>query len=293
MRSVGVIFCAAVLISPAAVRGNPVVNLDHYYVVKDSSAPADIFVSDAASAASEDIEGMQFTLQLGSGTLSTPSIGSADFLTGTIWSGHVSASNINTVVVTGSGPQYKSWGLLTDNAADFVNANGKLATVILSATGASPGDYPVKMTGTAQSAANSKFFSGPGAVVPATFADGTVTVVIRGDYDRDNQLTAGDISAALAALTNLNSYETMKGLDDTGLMAVGDVNVSGAVDNRDVQSLLVLLANSAGGGGISVVPEPAAWALATVAAAILLVAKAINAKRSICAATKPEQVCPG
>jgi len=258
MRPVGVIICATVLVSAMAARGNPVINLGHYYVVKDSSAPADISVSDAASAASEDIEGMQFTLQLGSGMLSTPSIGSVDFLAGTIWSGHVSPSNINPVTLAGSGPQYKSWGLLTDNAADFVNANGKLATVNLNTTAASPGDYSVKMTGTTVSGANSKFYNGFGTVVPATFADGMLTVVIRGDYDRDNQLAVGDISAALSALADLDAYETLKGLSSAGLLAVGDVDASSAVDNRDAQALLVALAN-VGGGGMSAVPEPAAW----------------------------------
>jgi len=279
MQRVGVIICATLLISAVTARGNPVVNLGHYYVVKDSSVPADILVSDAGNPATEDVEGMQFTLQLGSGTQSTPSIGSVDFLSATIWSGHVSASNINTVVVAGSGPQYKSWGLLTDNAADFVNTNGKLATVILNATGASPGDYAVKMTGTAQSAANSKFFSGLGTVVPTTFADGMLTVVVRGDYDRDNQLTAGDIPVALSALSNLDTYEAMKGLPPEGLIAVGDVDVSSAVDNRDLQSLLVLLANSAGGGGMSVVPEPATWVLVFVALVVLSIVRIVNGFR--------------
>jgi hypothetical protein len=273
MRPVGVIICATLLISAVSARGNPVINLGHYYVVKDASVPADILVSDAGNPATEDVEGMQLTLQLGSGILSTPSIGSVDFLTGTIWSGRVSASNINTVVVAGSGPQYKSWGLLTDNAG-AVNANGKLATVSLSAVGASPGDYLVKMTGTAQSSANSKFFNGSGAVVPATFADGKLTVVIRGDYDRNDQLTAGDISVALSALSGLDAYKEMKGLSTDGLIKVGDVDVSGAVDNRDLQSLLISLANSGGGGGLNVVPEPATWMLAFGALVSLSIVKA-------------------
>lgn len=260
MRSISWPIFAAALVIAVGARANPVVNLGHYYVVKDALAPAEIFVSDSGNAASEDLEGMQFTLQLGAGSLSTPSIGSIDFLSGTIWSGHVSAANVYPS--SGTGPQFKSSLLFTDNFGDFVNPNGILATAIFNAAGAAVGDYPIKLTGTIDSGANSKFYNGLGVVVPATFADGMLTVVVRGDFDRDNQLTAGDISAALTALSNLNSYRTMKGLNDAGLLAVGDVNVSGAVDNRDVQSLLVSLANAGGGGGLSVVPEPAAWVLA-------------------------------
>jgi hypothetical protein len=265
MRMIGGTICVAMFFAAAisaavTARANPVVYLGHYYVVKDVSAPAEILVSDSGNATSEDIEQMQFTLQLGTGTLNTPSIGSVDFLSGTIWSGHVSAANVYPSA--GASPQFKPSLLFTDNLGDFVNANGRLATATFSATGAAAGDYPIKLTGTIDPGANSKFYNGKGAVVPATFADGTLTVVIRGDYDRDNQLTAGDISAALGALSNLNSYEAMKGLNDAGLSAVGDVDVSGAVDNRDLQSLLISLANAGGGGGLSVVPEPAAWVLA-------------------------------
>jgi len=261
MRTIGWIICAGILAAATSAGANPVINLGHYYIVKDASAPAEVLVSDSGNVATEDIEGMQFTLQVGTGALSTPSIGSVDFLTGTIWAGRVSLANISPVVVTGGGPQLKSWGLLTDNPG-FVNANGRLATVNFNAASAMPGDYSIKLTGMVESGANSKFYSGMDAAVPATFASGTLTVVIRGDYDRDNQLTVGDISAALSALSNLNSYQTMKGLNDAGLLAVGDVDVSGAVDNRDVQALLISLANSGGGGGTSVVPEPTAWELA-------------------------------
>jgi hypothetical protein len=71
----------------------------------------------------------------------------------------------------------------------------------------------------------------------------------------------------------------MEGLNDAGLLAVGDVDVSGVVDNRDLQALLISLANSGGVGGISPVPEPAAWALALGALVSLSIVKSFRGFR--------------
>jgi endonuclease I len=93
-----------------------------------------------------------------------------------------------------------------------------------------------------------------------------------GDLDRDHQVTAGDIQTMLDALTDLETYQTLKGLTQPQLNVVADVNVDGNIDNLDAQALLVSLANASGGsGGISAVPEPSAIALFALGAAILLV----------------------
>ena len=95
---------------------------------------------------------------------------------------------------------------------------------------------------------------------------------ITGDLDRDHQVTVADIQAMLDALSDLDKYQTMKGLTGTQLNTVANVNVDGSIDNLDAQALLVLLANSPGGGsgGLTAVPEPAAAVLFALGAAVLI-----------------------
>jgi hypothetical protein len=54
----------------------------------------------------------------------------------------------------------------------------------------------------------------------------------------------------------LNAYKVAHGLGDTNLLAIGDLDHSGAVTNADIQSLLNLIAS--GAGIVQSVPEPTA-----------------------------------
>lgn len=96
---------------------------------------------------------------------------------------------------------------------------------------------------------------------------------IAGDFDFDGKLTAADLSAMMAALTDMNKFEADHTLTDEQLAALGDVDQSGSFTNADLQSLIVALANSpAGGGALSAVPEPAGVVLAVLGAAAMLIA---------------------
>ncbi len=254
---------------------SPIVNVDHIYIAKDASQSATITVSDAGDAMAQDIEGMTFTLQIGVGTGSAPSISSIDFLTSSIWTGHVSPSNI-FVAAGGTDPQFKSFTLITNTDGDYVAANGTLASVLFSSTGATPGDYALKLIGTKDPGSDTQFTNGLGSSVTSTITNGTLTVVTRGDFNRDNQLTSADIPAMLSALTDLAAYQTSYNLPLAGLVAIGDLTGDGKVTNSDIQPLLDLVI--AGGGSINAVPEPAGWLLA--AAAILFVAMMRKAFRS-------------
>ncbi len=269
MRIINWVFCLALLGIAVPVRANPEVSLNHVYVAKNASQTAQLGVTDGGNAATEDIEGMTFTLQIGAGTGSTPSIGSMDFLTGTIWSGHVSADNI-VPAAGGADPQFKSFTLLTDNAGDFVSANGILATATFNATNAALGDYTLKMVGTKDSGSNSQFTNGLGAAVPATFGDGMLTVVVAGDFNRDNQLTSDDIPVMLAALTDLPTYQLNYSVPLGELIAIGDLTGDGSVTNADIQPLLDLV--SPGTGSVQSVPEPAGWTIALPAGLALALA---------------------
>jgi hypothetical protein len=262
-------FCVGLLALAATVQAAPVVNLGHQFVRVGGSQSVAILASDSGDAAAQDIEGMTFTLQIGAGTGSAPAIGAVEFLASTIWTGHVSPANVlPSLGVTD--PQLKSFTLLTDAAGNFVNANGALANITFQALTAAPGDFSIKLTGTNDLGSDSQFTSGLGAAVPATFTAGTLTVVAPGDFDRNGQTNTADITEMLKALCDLPAYKTSRGLTEAGLLAIGDLNASGAVTNADIQSLLNLLS---GGGSIQTVPEPSGILLAVMAsfqAAVLL-----------------------
>jgi hypothetical protein len=247
------IVCSLIALLPLTAHASPVVDLGHYYVAQNSSLIITPGVSDAGNAAAEDIEGMTFTVQIAAGVNSSPSITSVDFLNSTIWTGHVSAFNVSEAA--GGGAQFQSFTLITDNAGDFVNANGSVATVALSASAAAPGDYALKLIGTIDPGSDSQFTDSVGDAVPATFGNGVLSVVAPGDFNRDGHVDAADITAMLAALANLPSYESSRGLTDAGLLAIGDLNADHKVTNADLQSLLNRL--QVGAGNSNPVPEPA------------------------------------
>src|SRR5262249_44143884 len=121
----------------------------------------------------------------------------------------------------------------------------------------------VKMTGTKDIVSDSQFLTGQGTTATSTITNGILTVVLPGDFSRDNHVNAADIAAMTTALADLNAYKTAKGLDDAGLAAIGDLNGDHQFTNADLQGLLNLL--KSGGGSVSAVPEPAAWCLAVLA----------------------------
>jgi len=168
-------FVIGFVCSAVVALADPVVNLGHYTFAENSSHSVPFLVTDSGNAATEDIEGMTFTLQIASGTGTMPSVTAIDFLTSTIWTGHVSAANI-TAAAGGTEPQFQSYSLITDNAGDFVNANGTLANITFDTTNATPGDYSLKLIGTTDPGSDSQFTDGVGDPVTATFGSGTLTV---------------------------------------------------------------------------------------------------------------------
>ena len=95
-----------------------------------------------------------------------------------------------------------------------------------------------------------------------------------GDFNQDGHVNAADIPVMLAALSDLNAYETSHNLSAANLISIGDLDHSGAVTNADLQGLLDLL--KSGGGSVAAVPEPASAFLLALAAPAFL---ALFAKR--------------
>jgi hypothetical protein len=93
-----------------------------------------------------------------------------------------------------------------------------------------------------------------------------------GDFNLDGHVDSRDVTAMLAALTNLNAYQhgsnsQSETLADADLETIADLNGDGKITNGDLQSLLNLLK---GGGGSTSVPEPPACLLMLSAMAVWL-----------------------
>ncbi len=83
---------------------------------------------------------------------------------------------------------------------------------------------------------------------------------ILGDFNGDRLVTPADIPEMLTALTDLNVFQTNRFLSDAELLAIGDLDASGAITNADIQPLLDYVASHQAGVGAEVsVPEPDAW----------------------------------
>jgi len=87
----------------------------------------------------------------------------------------------------------------------------------------------------------------------------TLESPVLGDFNLDGKFDASDIPAMIAALSNLNSYESLHGMNASYLDYIGDLNDDGVVNNADLQAMIALL--KMGYGTMSSVPEPASVVL--------------------------------
>ena len=175
-RIVGLAVIFAALKFSHSASAALIVNVGSASVGVGHTATIPITVTNTASAATSDIEGMTLTVQIAAGVGTTPAIASIDLITGTVWAPAASAGDVYSAA--GAEPQYVSLGILTDNAGEYINANGLLATVTISTTGASGGNYAIDLVGTMTPGDDSVFDNGLGATVPATFNAGQLTVVV-------------------------------------------------------------------------------------------------------------------
>ena len=73
-------------------------------------------------------------------------------------------------------------------------------------------------------------------------------------------MNAADIATAMSALTDLNAFKASKSLSNDDLLNIADMDLSGNINNADLQGLLNYL--KGGGGSVaSAVPEPCSLAL--------------------------------
>ena len=82
----------------------------------------------------------------------------------------------------------------------------------------------------------------------------TGPALLRGDFSGNGVVDIADIPPMLKALTDLNVFQSARGLSPSDLLTIGDVDSDGRVSNRDMQALLNLL--KSGGSSLTAVPEP-------------------------------------
>ena len=80
---------------------------------------------------------------------------------------------------------------------------------------------------------------------------------VRGDLNLDGQLSSPDVPAMLAALVDVDGYQSTHNLSPADFAAVADVNGDGHVTNADLQALLGLLTGGGGGTGSAAVVQNA------------------------------------
>jgi hypothetical protein len=93
----------------------------------------------------------------------------------------------------------------------------------------------------------------------------------KGDLNLDGSTSVTDMSALMAALSDLQRYQAAHNLTDDQMLALSDLDGDRRVTNEDLQGLIDLLANAGGGGTLTSVPEPAGWWLAAIGLAVLLI----------------------
>lgn len=98
------------------------------------------------------------------------------------------------------------------------------------------------------------------------YTTGTLFVLPnRGDINRDTHVNIADVAALMTALSDLPTYQGS--LTSEQLAEIADLTNDNLVNNKDVQGLIVFLANNAGalpapgGGSVTAVPEPSSWLL--------------------------------
>ena len=166
--------CIWALCSPV-----PTVQIGNY-VASNQAGSTVVFsalVSDPAGIA-DDVEGMNFAIQLGNGIGSTPVITVTlpdAFTTNTIWTSSVNPDGVFGLSTTDA--LFKAYGIITNNPGVAIDPNGVLARITANTTGAATGQMAIKLTGTKDPTVGSNFLDGLGNNIPATFIDGSLTII--------------------------------------------------------------------------------------------------------------------
>lgn len=104
-----------------------------------------------------------------------------------------------------------------------------------------------------------------------------IPAVIAGDFNRDGHFNVADVQAMASAMADLSGYQAYWGLSNSQLVTLGNFNTTDmSVNNLDFQGLITALANGAGGGALSAVPEPGTLTEAAIGGLALVIYSAFR-----------------
>ena len=177
-KSIASTFCASVaaagLLMASSALATPVINVGINPIQPNSADQlVKIYVSDLISAAVEDLEAADVSVQIGNGNGTAPTITSVDLITGTIFASNNSGQ---FPAASGNGPQVNYESILNSAPGAYVNANGLLATIHISTLGVSSGSFKLSLGAGATQLGPSDFYNGSFNLVTPTITDGTIVV---------------------------------------------------------------------------------------------------------------------
>ena len=140
-----------------------------------------------------------------------------------------------------------------EQLATAAKAHDKTLVLAAAPTGWRPGDRLIISGDTAPDASGSNHDEEVQIVSIAPAVDGNTVVTItdpngappsaypKGDFNLDHTVNEADVSPALQAKADFNSYITAHALSTADAAYLANVNADQQLDNTDVQSLLVML----------------------------------------------------
>jgi hypothetical protein len=110
------------------------------YVIGDSQNPQDIYLNVYNSGSQIAVGSLNFVIQLGDGTGTTPSISNVDLKTGTIFSSGLQGAQ------PGTGEQIGFYGVVTSPAVDIPQGWSRLATISFVTAGTASGRFDLSLS---------------------------------------------------------------------------------------------------------------------------------------------------
>ena len=130
-----------------------------------------LLVSNSTAAATQNIQGLDFRVQIANGLGTAPKITNVDIVTGTIFAGN------NTGQFTPTGGSFaQAQARSTTTNSGFIDANGKLATITIDTTGVSSGTFTLNVGPGSTRLGPTVFVDGLGNTITPTITDGTIVI---------------------------------------------------------------------------------------------------------------------
>lgn len=164
---------AMILMPGLGAQAEPVINVGtHELVPNTPNQKIEIRVTNITGAAVDDIQGLNFNVQIGNGLGVQPIFTNVDIIAATIFA----SNNLGqSIPEGGSFPQAQARTTLTESG--FVDANGLLATLTIDTTDVFAGTFALSVGDGSTLLGPLTFINGLGDTVPATFTDGSIFIV--------------------------------------------------------------------------------------------------------------------